>query len=455
MKFDYKEYNLQNKLNVSKLKKGTKYTWEETNLVAKEYEGYLPSPVHYEPMLITSPVKFKMDDYGGSMDSWDAFGKWNYELNQGRDVLSVETYKKIKDLTKDAKTDREKAKILYEYMQGKTRYVSVQLGIGGWQTFPAQYVDENAYGDCKALSNYMYTMLKLVGVKSHYVLVNAGRYNDDIISDFPSNQFNHVILCIPQEKDTIWLECTDQQQPFGFLGRFTDNRHVLLVDENGGKLVKTPEYTKEINLQTRNTQISVGENGNALLKAKTVFSGLNYEAREREIYKSVKDQKKFLHNTYDVSGAIIKSFSYKVDKSEIPSIIENLEMDIPKLASVSSKRMFLKMNLLGNTVYVPKKNTERKRPFEIKRGYVDIDTIKMQIPETYKVESLPSEKNYVGKFGGYATKINVDGTNIVFVRKFYVEKGFFAATEYMGFYNFRKKIKKADRVKVVLVKKTD
>ena len=452
MKLKYKEYNLKNMVNKSKDKNNIIYTWSESNLIAKEFKELLPSIIEYLPLVNTSPYNFEMDSYLGYMDTWEGFGKWNYELNKGRDILSVESYKKIKELTKNAKSDHEKAKILYEYMQNRTRYVSVQLGIGGWQTFPAEYVDENGFGDCKALSNYMYTMLKLIGIKSHYVLVSAGANQSDIITDFPSNQFNHAILCIPQEKDTIWLECTSQQQPFGYLGSFTDDRHVLLVDENGGKLVKTPAYGKNVNVQIRSAKIRIDGNGNALVNIKTDFKGLKYESREYEIEKSVKDQKKFLHRVYDLSGMKLKSFKYDVDKSEIPSITENVEMEIPKLASTSSKRMFLKINLFSQLNHVPEKNADRKIPFEIRRAFTEIDSIRIKIPATYEVESLPSEKKYITKFGGYTTKVKVNGENIIYIRKLYVEKGIFPASDYQDFYNIRKKIKKADKAKLVLVK---
>ena len=48
----------------------------------------------------------------------------------------------------------EKAKIVYKYMQEKTRYISVQVGIGGFKPMLAKDVDRLGYGDCKALSNY-------------------------------------------------------------------------------------------------------------------------------------------------------------------------------------------------------------------------------------------------------------------------------------------------------------
>jgi hypothetical protein len=75
------------------------------------------------------------------------------------------------DLVKGFDDPVEKVRTLYNYMQQRTRYVSIQVGIGGWQPFLASVVDEKGYGDCKALAHYMKSILDAVGIRSVYTLV--------------------------------------------------------------------------------------------------------------------------------------------------------------------------------------------------------------------------------------------------------------------------------------------
>ncbi|NJM26365.1 MAG: hypothetical protein HC859_13660, partial [Bacteroidia bacterium] len=105
--------------------------------------------------------------------------------------------------------------------------MSIQLGIGGWQPFEASVVDKNGYGDCKALSNYAVAMLKEAGIKGYYCLVQAGEEPAKLDPMFAENHFNHIIVAVPLKQDTVWLECTSQTNPYGYLGEFTGDRQAL------------------------------------------------------------------------------------------------------------------------------------------------------------------------------------------------------------------------------------
>ena len=82
----------------------------------------------------------------------------------------------------------------------------------------------------------MYSILKEAGIVSYYAVVRAGKNANYITEDFPSQQFNHVILCVPVEKRFCLVECTSQTMPAGYLGDFTSDRYALLVDETGWQI---------------------------------------------------------------------------------------------------------------------------------------------------------------------------------------------------------------------------
>ena len=248
-----KESNFED-YNIKKVSKdGIDYIMK--NQPAIKYESHSDYYFNVLPNLLISLENFTLKGIKGQATDWKSFGKWiNDELLAGKTKLNQTTIIKAKNLIKNAKNDIEKAKILYNYMQSKTRYISVQIGIGGWQPANASEVDKTGYGDCKALTIYMKALLEAVGVPSYYTIVYTGKKRH-INSDFPSIQGNHAILNIPNKNNDVWLECTSQTLPFGFLGDFTDDRNVLVITPNGGEIKRTPCYkngTKFTNHQLRN-----------------------------------------------------------------------------------------------------------------------------------------------------------------------------------------------------------
>ena len=161
-------------------------------------------------------------------------------------------------------------------MQENKRYVSVQLGIGGWQPFTAEYVEERGYGDCKALSNYMKAMLQEIGVESYPVIVYAGEHHPyEVEDDFVDPAFNHAILYVPGED--MWLECTSQINPPGYLGEFTNDRKVLLITPQGGQLARTPKLSTAENNANEQLTVQLAADGSATLQYEALLKGIPHE----------------------------------------------------------------------------------------------------------------------------------------------------------------------------------
>lgn len=433
------------------------YTWVLKNYKALKHEIFQPSSVEITPNVYIAPVNFSISGYSGSMDTWQNLGKFILTLNSGRDVLPDKVKQDIHALTDTIKDQKEKIKKLYNYLQNNTRYISVQLGIGSWQPFDAKYVATNRYGDCKALSNYMVSILKEAGIKANYVLVKAGdRVSNGLWDDFPAPYFNHAIACIPQGKDTMWLECTSQDNPAGYMGSFTGNREVLLVGDDGGHVVNTPIYTSKENLQLRKINAVIDAEGNLGADLNTHLTGIQQELQHALIHNATKEERdKYLNNTLNLATYSVDKSSYKENEDVLPSVDEYLHITSQGYATVTGKRMFIQPDLFNKSTTKLNKDEERKFDIVYPNAFKDVDTISITVPDGYTPEAIPSNVSINDKFGNYNISFTVNGNKIDVLRVNIRDKARYPPSDYLELVKHYDDIYKADRSRIVLVKKDE
>ncbi|MBP6977047.1 MAG: DUF3857 domain-containing protein [Bacteroidales bacterium] len=449
--FRFKGFNISEP-SVTSTDKTVSYQWKISGIKPVEEELFSPLPEEFLPVVMAAPDEFEYEGHPGRLDSWKDFGLWTGNLLEGMDVLSDQTITRLQNLVADTDDPVEKTRRIYHHLQGTTRYVSIQLGIGGYQPFSASDVDQTGYGDCKALSNYTRSMLEAVGIKSFYTLVNAGSNAPDIWLDYPSQQFNHVIVCVPMDNDTIWLECTNNTKPFGYLGTFTDDRYALLVTESGGIMVRTKSYALSDNTQFRNMVIHLDETGNGSATVKTVSSGLQYDNVSGLLYQSLENQKKHYYETIPFSNIKINQVEIIQNDMQIPNVIEKLDLTIPGYATISGKRMFLLLNPLNQYSLPRKAVKERKHAVRIGRSFWDADTVEFIVPEDYTIEHQPENINLSTPFGEYIIMVISENNRIRYTRHLKLFGGYYPASQYSELEAFLKQIQQSDRQKAVLVK---
>lgn len=431
----------------------TIYSLHVENLPALNSEKYTYSFDRCTPTVYFAPDSFAIGKYKGSFDSWKTFGEFQASLIAERDNLSEETQNRIKKLVAGETDQKKIVEVLYKYMQNKVRYVSEQKGIGGWQPIKAQRVDDLSYGDCKGLTNYMKSLLKAAGITSYFTLIYAGSNASPIISDFPSNQFNHAILCVPFKEDTVWLECTSQHVPCGYLGSFTDDREALVIDEkNGAALVRTPAYSKKINNRCRSVDATLTSNGDCDFDIKTKNSGLFYDD-ELRLYLDTRDhQKQKLLERMHFSTVTLNSYSFKEKMSNIPVISSDIELTVTGYTIHSGNRLLLTPNLFFKENDTHFRKDKRHAPIVIRRSYSTTDTIVYHLPKGYVASNNITEKSAVSKYGIYHLYIQNQSDRLVYIREFTINRGTFPPSEWEKFTAFHEKVAKLDKAKIVLMK---
>lgn len=426
------------------------YTWQLSNKPAMKKESFAPDPDDYKTSVKIAAKQFSYYGYKGSYQNWEELGKWVYDdLIKNRQQLPESAIQEVKELVKGINDDREKAKKIYEYVQKKTRYISVQIGIGGFQPMPAAEVQQLAYGDCKALVNYTQTLLKSVGIPSLYCVVNAGSTKKDIDLNFAGmDQGNHIILALPLKTDTVWLECTSSESPFGFLGDFTEDRTVFACTPDGGKILRTPKLTTEMNQQLRNASLYIDSLGNVTGNLKTIYKGAQYDNENNLIGQPMSEQLKLLKGSYDIDNISFSDFKLSQEKSSAPSTTASFKFDIPNYAARNNQLFYLELNLFNKSSIVPEVKNRTLKVY-VNRGYTDEDELTYLLPKNFKLENLPKSKQINTAFGSYSSTILLEGRTLTYKRKMILKDGTYPAEQYQEFCTFINDVSAADHSRVV------
>ena len=450
----YKSYNYPGQPVVVENGSRKTITWQMQNQRAVVGESYAPPWYEITPSVFIAMKDFEMDGYRGSYDSWEAFGNFMYQLKKDRDVLPYELKQLVQATTAGLSSKREKVESLYRLMQQNTRYISVQLGIGGWQPYDAKYVYERKYGDCKALTNYMYAMLKEAGIASDYALVKSGSGVVRFKPDFPSSQFDHVILAVPLEKDTMWLECTSQTNAPGYLGDFTNGRYALLVKEKGSKLVQTPDYDYDANKQIIQARVDLKDNGSLHMEMDIIYTGLQHDNIEGDIiHLSEAEMLTKVHDRYSIGTYKVNNYQHQRVEGFPPAIRENISIESTGYAQRTGKRIFITPNIVNRSGRRLQADTARIYEVVITFPYHDIDSVRISIPEGFEPEAMPADKKIASPFGDFSLKVLKHDDHILYIREMKVYKGRHPATAYNDFVKWHAAINKSDASRLVFVQK--
>ncbi|MCP4124744.1 MAG: DUF3857 domain-containing protein [Bacteroidetes bacterium] len=431
------------------------YTWSLSDFSAYEYESFSYRFEDYAPIVNLAPNSFEMQGYKGKMNSWSEIGQWQEQLNKDRNDLALEDLSDLNRIVGQQADGRSKIQSIYEYLQEQTRYVSIQLGIGGWQPFRSSFVHENKYGDCKALSYYTQSLLELFGFDAYYTLIRAGANASPILTNFPSRQFNHVILTVPIQEDTVWLECTSQDDPFGYMGTFTSDRNALLVDGANSKVIRTHAYSHDDNLTSTNVNLTLDQFGNSTGSVRRRYHCLQLsdDGFEWILKKSPKEQEHWLYDELEWGTFAINDFKvYPLINSLKPWSGFDLSLSSLKIGKSSGNRVFVEPFIFSDIqeLYVP--DIERKTPIDIRYPYTLRDTITIDIPNSLNPERMISNNLIDSEFGSYKCEyLQKDGT-FIFIRSFILHKGRYPKEAYTDFRNFIMSAQRSDRQKLVLIK---
>lgn len=432
---------------IKKGEKSTLYTWEFSYNTKIQPEISANYNIVEAPQLIVNPSEFKYGVEGG-MSDWKEFGNWIFNLNRGRDILPASEKQAIDRLIDGVENNRAKIKILYNYLQDQMRYVFVKLDVGGFQTHSAEYVCTNRYGDCKALTNYMQSILKYAGIKSYYTLINSDYVVKDIDRDFPSQAFNHAILMVPIESDTLFLECTSKNIAFAYIPTSIQGRLALLVDENNSRLIEVPKMKIENVVNQREIVTNTIGSMNSSVDMKTRLRGYSYE-----LYAYIKDNlnknevESFMRD--NIMSGTYSLNNYKFDETD--RNVAQVEMSANLTMSGISKKYGNNLSLYPFGWMFPNYETSENRKYELQIDFpvCKEDKIIYNLSNV-NFEKIPQDILVESAFGLYSKTYKKEDGNLVVEKKLILNSGRYTLPQYADFYKFISQVKNNELTNIFL-----
>jgi hypothetical protein len=206
-------------------------TWATGNLQRIKPEAFASdSNDLYMSVAVASPL------------TWDAIGRWYGALAQDRYLLPPDLVSKVRGMVVLARTARDTAAIIQRWVAQDIRYVSISLGIGGYQPrFPAEVVS-SGFGDCKDKATLFVAALRALGLDAASVLTNSG---GGVVRALPSlEQFDHDIAYVTLPEGRIYTDLTVAALPLGLLPQPLQGQFGLAVPPDGPvEVVTFPQET--------------------------------------------------------------------------------------------------------------------------------------------------------------------------------------------------------------------
>ncbi|HLV46517.1 MAG TPA: DUF3857 domain-containing protein [Flavobacterium sp.] len=443
------EINLE-EFQINKSQSLGEYKYSAANLTLPEYEPYNYSYQESLPIVRFSSEKFALDNVKGTANDWNDFAKWYYtNLLEPVNSLPPEAVKEIQELTKNAGSKLEKAKIVYQYVQNNTRYVSVQIGLGGWMPIPAKKVYESKYSDCKGLVNYTQALLRAVGVPAYYTVIYASENIRNINQDIITLQGNHAILTLPTDDGTYLLECTNPDIAFGNIDNQLTNRNAFVIEENKGYFINTNDYfKKDNNLEMKFDAKFDIENNKMATKITIENSGYFYNQSYRLHKLNDREKEKYVKNLFSkLNNVSIKSSS--LTENDL-IYTENYKITSNSPMKVAGRDLLLTLNPFYDYISVPQKVENRKSNFSVFTPKKYVFDINYEIPDEFAIDYVPNDISLQTDFGNFTLTVMAEDRQIHISQKLELYAGNFRAEQYDAYRKFITDILLTNEYKFIL-----
>lgn len=428
-------------------------TWTARNIPAFVEEPYLTSASDYLTGIYfeLSSVQMPRSEIVNYSQSWQAVDALLMkDENFGNLLKSTDFFEeKTKEICRLAKTDKEKAVKIYEYVSKYIIWDKSNSLLSSATNLKRIYEKEE--GNSADINLMLISMLKSAGINASPLILST-RKNGKLRPEHATiSQFNYVVAAVKIDEKMYLLDATENY-PFGILPVRCLNGKARIY--NIANLGQDIDLEPAVNYETTSIySLKINLDNTIDGTVNTVYK--NYAAI---------DFRSKIGENGDVNDFFIEKNKKSVQTQYLNPEAENLKDIYENLVLKTEIKITDPLTQAGDIIYFtpllnqkienPFKLTERKYPVDF--GFPMSETLIFyyQIPEGYSAIEVPQNVswNLPEKAGAYKFMIAVSGNNIQIMSKFEINETVLFGEKYAILKNFYDMIVTKQAEKIVLKK---
>ena len=345
-----------------------------------------------------------------TFEDYRDLGRWYWGLIRDQFDLDAQTRLLAADITRGAKTEREKVAAVYNWVINNTRYVALEFGIYGHKPRRCVQTVARGWGDCKDKATVLVTLLKELGIDAKIVVVRTqmrGRFISDVASLAP---FDHAIAYVPSLD--LYLDGTAEYTGIEELPAMDQEALAIIVDQGDSKVVTLPLLAHQTRRETL-TKAKLNSNGSGSVELAATVTGASAPEWRRR-YAAVDKRRERV--VYDVSQ-IIMGFELNAGPAAVSVAAEDFEQPVrvravgktDTLARVDGTRLTLPVTVRRRLADQYASLAQRKLDVRLPVFGTEHSVYEVELPPGMQVLAGPEDVSVTTAFGDFSIKSTQSG----------------------------------------------
>ena len=450
---NFEGYEVLKTVSVNKQANGKVYTYTVKNIPARFDDENAPGPSYIYPHILILAKSFKsVDENVVLFNSTQNLYNWYYSLVKSLKNDNTAIVEKVTELTKNAKTDQEKIKNIYYWVQDNIRYIAFLDGIAGFKPDEASSVFHKRYGDCKGMANLTKQMLVEAGFDARLTWVGT-KY---IAYDYSTPNLsvdNHMICTLFKDGKTIFLDATEKYNAFGEYADRIQGKQVMIENGEDFILKAIPSAKAEANKEKFNYNLTISNNQEIIGTVDKNFSG---ESRSSLLYyfNNLKNDNRNEFLEYYLNQGNSNIEISNINTSDLLNRDQEIDIDY----DVSIKNSVVAFD---NQIYIDLDFDKELSNYKMEKRHTDfvfsskkdLESLTiLKIPKGYTVEHLP--KNLAVSSNNYNMKVEFQQIEnaLVYKKQFKIKNAKIETTEFKQWNQFIDQLNAIYNEQIILIK---